>query len=195
VPERAGGRLCTAHVYAERPGLLPHLRRSRSEEPSLWSGRPTPSRAKVLRQGGLTDQFCGVGVGRAAGCSSADIAALCARPLAAGAWLQRARLPKPHAADVGNRFTGDRSTFKYTGPIEPPNESGVWPAVDRLGFRYNHTASPKVRTESAHQLGVIPSRDDSRTVLCAAAAPPAGRGSGPALPFLDVSGVFPCDPL
>jgi hypothetical protein len=79
---------------------------------------------------------------RSAGCSPADIAALCARRAPAGAaWLQRARLPKPHPADAGNRFTGDRSTFKYTGPIAPLNESGVWPAVDSLGFRYNHTDS------------------------------------------------------
>ncbi len=55
--------------------------------------------------------------------------------------LQRARLPKRTAADATNRFTGDTSTFSYTGPLQPPDASKVWPAIDRTGFRYNHSDS------------------------------------------------------
>eukprot|EP01048_Picozoa_sp_COSAG05_P008722 COSAG05_NODE_679_length_7979_cov_22.454442_10_plen_646_part_00 len=58
-------------------------------------------------------------------------------PGAGSARLQRARLPKRASGDATNRFTGDASTFRYAGPLQPPDARKVWPAIDHTGFFYN----------------------------------------------------------
>jgi len=56
-------------------------------------------------------------------------------------WLQRARLPRRSPLDEATRWTGDASTFRYAGPLQQPNASKVWPAIDRTGFMYNTSDS------------------------------------------------------